>query len=110
MQRPAAFSSGFSNYVVSLDFNRLNSCQPTIYMWSRPHAAGRLQTTLPRNNTTPRAWDGRQLFGGHVLHSHRKDATNLAARLCLVGYCGTGTDRFNLLACSFAFTSEGNGP
>ena len=48
--------------------------------------------------------------GSHVVHSHRKDATNLAARLCLVGYGGTGADRFNLFACSFAFTSEENGP
>jgi hypothetical protein len=58
IRRDGGLTSSFSNNVTSLYFHGLNGCEPTIYMRPRTHGAGRLQTPLPSNNTTPRARDG----------------------------------------------------
>jgi len=50
-------SRGFSNDVVSFDFNRLNRCKPAVNVWSRAQSAGKLHTSLPSSNPAPRARD-----------------------------------------------------
>src|ERR1700732_2204235 len=67
---PVGSSARSRNNAISLDFHRLNSGKPAVYVWLGTQRTGMQQTALPDSSTTATAGNRRQLFRSHVDHSH----------------------------------------